>query len=644
MPGWQEKVVKVMLADTSDLRELARMVGHDPAIFWRDANFRQADLSDQDLSGLDIPAAILPSTANATSELARGGPDPAADPKAEADEHLMRGLKALDLILAEWPQSEAPIATAIAAFRRAVDVYRSISYATGEMEARRALSETLLLSAHITSDSKKDQVYKAEDDLRCLTSKLMKTPVNKELTAKCFDAHSQALLFKSRVQESTIALETLQRASTFCLTRSGYFEKSLLEIRKMGVLSESFARSDTNSDVDCQRLRENIKVLERIWSPVTGRVPKNVTAAAQIQHSAHRLTLARMTRKPLGSKAREDTRDHLITAMRSASHLDWIEAQRCLTELDATHSAASEMPAKDYGPDALEAARAVALQRAQTKLADGDAHLRGLISAPDPDFALIASALECYDDAEDLFGIVEDVARVDGEPGLDYAILRRGMAHLLRTTDDALTGEAQAEACTDARFALDLAAASLAGRNDVPLALAEALDAQAFGLRIEARVSTSGAAVEALAEAAALHRRASRMEGVSRAVSYRYRTHIFGAERELEERRSADPAKLEASRLRAQKALERNESRTSDRISAAEQAVHMAMLAEYAMSVAAELKLANPAYVREQQVQSKAATDQAIDEAMRLASALFMPLDWILLRRAHAQLQRLNAC
>ncbi|WP_299678814.1 hypothetical protein [uncultured Roseobacter sp.] len=642
MPGWQEKVVQVMLAETSDLRALARMVGHDPTTFWRDANFRQADLSGQDLSGLDISAAILPPTAQAASEPAPGSPNLADNPKAVAHDHLVRGLKALDRVLADWPHYEAPLANALAAFRLAVDAHQSLSETAGEAEARYRLAEALLLRAYASADHVKDAIDTAEYELRHAKT-LREASDDTDRLARYHDAQGMALRLKSRTQEDVAAIDTLTRAQTCFDAMTEHEASARSEIRKMGVFREIFLRGGTTNSADHAILSVHIKELERIWSPVTGPVPAAIAAAAQIEHSAHRLTLAQMTRQPLGTKAREDIRDTLITAMRSASYLDWIEAQRCLTDLDALQQAPDPPPADADASPTLDAARTEALSRAQARLAEGDAHLRALISAPDLDFTQLDPALDCYADAEDLYGLLEDVALIEGEPGRAYAILRRGMAHLLKTTDDALTGQAQAEACTDARFAMDLAAASLAGRSDVPLALAEALDAQAFGLRIEAHVSTSAAAVDALAEAAALHRRASGVEGLPRAVSYRYRTHAFGAERELEERRSADPATLQASRLRAQKALQTSDSRRTDRTSAAEEAAYMAMLAEYAMSVTAELKLAAPADVKEQRAQSKETTDQTLQEAMALAATLFMPLDWMLLHRTRAQLRRLDA-
>ncbi|WP_300061651.1 hypothetical protein [uncultured Roseobacter sp.] len=643
MPGWQEKVVQVMLAETSDLRELARMVGHDPATFWRDANFRQADLSGQDLSGLDISAAmILPPTAQAASEPARGGPDLAVNSKAVAQDHLVRGLKALDRVLADWPRYEAPLATALDAFRHAVDAHQSLSETAGEAEARYRLAEALLLHAYATPEQAKDAIDSAEYELRKATT-ILESLGDPDAAALCWDARGMALRFKSRSQEDVVAWESLKRVQSLIETLAEHKAPELVEVRTISVIRERIIRYRNAKSTDRAVLGIQLKQLERIWSPVTGPVPNNIKATALIEYSAHRLTLAEVARQPLGPKALEDIRDMLITAMRSASYLDWIDAQRCLTDLDALQQIPEAPPADADASPTLDAARTEALSRAQARLTEGDTHLRALISATDPDFTQLDPALDCYADAEDLYGLLEDVALIEGEPGRAYAILRRGMAHLLKTTDDALTGQAQAEACTDARFALDLAAASLAGRSDVPLALAEALDAQAFGLRIEAHVSTSAAAVEALAEAAALHRRASGVEGLPRAVSYRYRTHAFGAERELEERRSADPATLQISRLRAQKALQTSDSRRTDRTSAAEEAAYMAMLAEYAMSVTAELKLAAPADVKAQRAQSKEATDQTLQEAMALAATLFMPLDWMLLRRARAQLRRIDA-
>jgi hypothetical protein len=54
---WQRTVIQLLLADTSDLRNLATIAGADYRTFYRGANFRSADLSGQDLAGLDLSGA-----------------------------------------------------------------------------------------------------------------------------------------------------------------------------------------------------------------------------------------------------------------------------------------------------------------------------------------------------------------------------------------------------------------------------------------------------------------------------------------------------------------------------------------------------------------------------------------------------------
>ncbi len=641
MPSWQEKVVRVMMAETSDLRELARIAGRDPATFWRDANFRRADLSGQDLRGLDVSAAKYRATKKTDPDITTEPPDLPDDPWEWGNHFLTRGLEAMDQALLDWPHADEPLVLALDAFRRSVDAFVSLSDAAGAAGARKRLAEALLLRAHAAPEHAKDAIDTAEYELRKATLGL--DPADTSAEAISFwDARGMALRTKSRNQAGDVAVESLKRAQAFFEKFPGQETSALTDIRKMALSREIFLRRARKNNADYATLSMHVTRLERICSPVTGPQPADITAAAQIEYSAHRLTVANVNRIPVGSKAREEIRDTLVTAMRSATYLDWIEAQRCLAELDGLAQAQEAPQPEAASAPTLDAARSEALRRAQACVAEGDAHLRALISAPELGFQQIDPALDCYAKAEDLYGMLEDVALIDGEAGRAYAIMRRGIAHLLKTTDGALTGQAQAEACMDARFALDLASASLAGRTDVPLALAEALDAQAFGLRIEAHVSTSAAAVDALSEAAALHRRASRIADLPRAISYRYRTHVFGAERELEERQSADPGKFQQARLRSFEALQKSEGRKLDRTSAAEQAAHMAILAEYAMSVTAELRLTPPAGVAALRAKTKQHTDETIEEAMNLARSLFMPLDWIVLERTRAQLQRLE--
>lgn len=56
---FENVIQKILLAETSDLRELAAIAGADFRTFYRTANFRSADLSDQDLSNVDLSHASL---------------------------------------------------------------------------------------------------------------------------------------------------------------------------------------------------------------------------------------------------------------------------------------------------------------------------------------------------------------------------------------------------------------------------------------------------------------------------------------------------------------------------------------------------------------------------------------------------------
>ncbi len=643
MPNWQDKVVMVMLAETSDLRELARMVGHDPAIFWRDANFRQADLSDQDLNGLDISAATLlsvPTLADTTSDIEHDD-----DPLAQAQSYLSRGKEAMNRAVGDWARAGMKLDFAVEVLTAAVEAFEAVQDIAGEAHVRRMLADALVLRHHAPPETQEEDLDAAASQLRAARM-LFERLDDHEAVASCLDAHGMLQRFRSQMREDDTAIEALDDAVGLFNAAAKFRQSALTKVRLLGASREQMMLSGPHEKETISLLRDHILQLERIWSQVTGPVPADIAAAAKIENCMCRLGLAQITRRTLGTKAREEMRDLLATAMRASAenghYIDWVNGQLCLAALDALHREADVAPAQDDTSEALDVAEAEALTRAQVWLADGDATLRTLISATDPDFAHIDHALDCYAEAEDLFGLLEDVGPVEDEPGQFYAVMRRGIAHLLWAADESSTGEKKAEAITNGRFALDLAAANLGGRSDVPFAAAEALDAQAFGLRLEAHFSTKEFAVQALAEAAALHRRASRVEGLPRAVSYRYRTHFFGAERELEERQAADPSKLRACRVRAHKALLSSESRKSDRTSSAEQASHMAVLSEYAMSVTAELKVTAPRDVKEKREQSRSETDQCIDAAIELATTLLMPLDWMLLCRTRAQLQRLD--
>ncbi|MEA2897571.1 MAG: hypothetical protein QOJ84_3186 [Bradyrhizobium sp.] len=54
MTHWLDKVVLLFQADTSDLRELARIAGADPSVFYRGIDITKLDLNGQDLDGIEF--------------------------------------------------------------------------------------------------------------------------------------------------------------------------------------------------------------------------------------------------------------------------------------------------------------------------------------------------------------------------------------------------------------------------------------------------------------------------------------------------------------------------------------------------------------------------------------------------------------
>ncbi|MCK0119462.1 hypothetical protein MWU61_02845 [Loktanella sp. F6476L] len=54
MSDWQTKLLAILHADTDDLGELAKIAGTDPRTFYRGANFRDADLTKQNLLNYDL--------------------------------------------------------------------------------------------------------------------------------------------------------------------------------------------------------------------------------------------------------------------------------------------------------------------------------------------------------------------------------------------------------------------------------------------------------------------------------------------------------------------------------------------------------------------------------------------------------------
>lgn len=59
MPHWLDIASEIIRSDVADLRELARIAGADPVTFYRGADLSKADLSGQDLRGLDFTHANL---------------------------------------------------------------------------------------------------------------------------------------------------------------------------------------------------------------------------------------------------------------------------------------------------------------------------------------------------------------------------------------------------------------------------------------------------------------------------------------------------------------------------------------------------------------------------------------------------------
>jgi hypothetical protein len=125
VPGWQDKVVAVLLAETSDLRALARLAGYDPATFWRDANIRNAGLSAQDLTGLDLSCARMPPGVARSGTMQDAAqvkaPDLAEDLKVWADAKLASGNRWLERAMDNWRQAEAHLDRAAAEMQDAVD-------------------------------------------------------------------------------------------------------------------------------------------------------------------------------------------------------------------------------------------------------------------------------------------------------------------------------------------------------------------------------------------------------------------------------------------------------------------------------------------------------------------------------------------
>jgi hypothetical protein len=57
--NFEDVVLAILTAGTDDLRELASLAGADPTHFYKDANFRKADLRAQDINRISLGATRL---------------------------------------------------------------------------------------------------------------------------------------------------------------------------------------------------------------------------------------------------------------------------------------------------------------------------------------------------------------------------------------------------------------------------------------------------------------------------------------------------------------------------------------------------------------------------------------------------------
>lgn len=55
---WQDKLLEILLADTSDLRELANIAGADPKVFYKSARITREDLKSVDARGVVLPSGL----------------------------------------------------------------------------------------------------------------------------------------------------------------------------------------------------------------------------------------------------------------------------------------------------------------------------------------------------------------------------------------------------------------------------------------------------------------------------------------------------------------------------------------------------------------------------------------------------------
>lgn len=109
MAHWLDDVLLLLQADTSDLRELARLAGADPKTFYRGVDRSNLDLAGQDVEGMEFsdepkleePADSEPAVLNKSLHLIRDatrGEERVAVAVRAALEHRMSGRKLLAML------------------------------------------------------------------------------------------------------------------------------------------------------------------------------------------------------------------------------------------------------------------------------------------------------------------------------------------------------------------------------------------------------------------------------------------------------------------------------------------------------------------------------------------------------------------
>ena len=645
MPDWQEKVILVMLAETSDLRELAELAGYDPATFWRDANFRKADLSGQDLTGIDVsqarlpPGVTLPTLPTDTSDAPKA--DRLKEPAEWAAAMLASGNRWLEKAMDNWAEAETYLDHATVKMKDAVDAYVDAGTGIPMALARKRLAEALLLLSDAAPHRAKDAINTAEYELRVASSALEGTKPERHWQS-VQDARGYLLRRRARRQKPTVAQETLRKAADFhrdAQNGPNFVLPTCAKIHALATERERAALSTSSSRLAAELVEQKFRNAKSELDALSDYARPEITCAKNIEVCAMNILYAddvqrRSTVPDVGAIA-EILEDASRVARETDLPLEWAEAQRylaMLANLAPSHAYQDDSVANDANDtsDAVEEALSVvehAFQKGQALL-----H-RALMERSRADDH-IEDALFQYSEVERLYKVIEDkVTQLTG-PSSDRALLWQGVAHLLKA--GLLADGEVGESLDEARFALDVAVAGLSGRLGAVSELAAAQDAQAFALRFEAARSQENEARFLLAEAAALHRRASRTEQLLRAVSYRYRLHSRGAERERAVIKG-NTGKLADIRHRAAESLRAVQSRNADRSSPDERSALVAVLAEYGLSTRDAARV-SPGSVSRQEIE---AAGEAIREAHHMAETLFLPLDWLWTLGAEADLRKL---